>query len=105
MEGRPFVLLGVNNDEDREEIRRVIRQEKLAWRSWWDGPENRIAQQWQVRSWPTLILIDHQGIIRHRNLHGPELDTALEKLVQVAEWDQRYEMLNGAAYQRFDSAR
>src|SRR5262249_45035233 len=37
LKARPFALLGVNCDEDRAEIRRVVKKEKLDWKSWWDG--------------------------------------------------------------------
>jgi hypothetical protein len=86
MEGRPFVLLGVNTDEDREGIRRVIHKKQLNWRSWWNGPDGTdgpISRDWDVHRFPTIYLIDHQGIIR---AHQPrDLEETVEKLVQEAE--------------------
>jgi hypothetical protein len=38
-----------------------------------------------VSGWPTLYLIDHEGVIRHKGLRGDKLDTALEELVPKAE--------------------
>jgi hypothetical protein len=65
LEGRPFALLGVNADGDREQIRRVVQVKGLNWRSWWDG-STQIAERWQVHSWPTLYVLDGQGVIRYR---------------------------------------
>ena len=31
--GKPFALIGVNTDEDREELKKVVKQEKITWRS------------------------------------------------------------------------
>jgi len=38
-----------------------------------------------VRMWPTGYVIDHNGIIRYKNLKGRELEVAVEQLIQEAE--------------------
>jgi hypothetical protein len=90
MEGKPFALLGVNSDKTREELKKAIEGEKMTWRSWWDGGSTQgpIATKYNVRGWPTLYLLDHKGVIRHKWLGGPGdrvLDEAIEKLVKEAE--------------------
>jgi thiol-disulfide isomerase/thioredoxin len=87
LQGQPFALLGVNCDEDKAEVLREIKRQKLNWRSWWDGDSGgrRISKQWQVDSFPTLYILDHKGIIRHKNLRGPQLDQAVEKLLKEAK--------------------
>lgn len=84
-QGRPFVLLGVNSDANREEIREVAQRQQLAWRSWWDGQGGPIAAAWKVRGWPTIYLIDHNGTIRVQNVRGEQLEAAIERLVKEAE--------------------
>ncbi len=92
MAGRPFVLLGINTDEDRKAIQSVIVKQELKWRSWWDegSTEGPIATQWQVSNWPTVYVIDHKGVIRHIADEGGEvavepIQAATEKLVKAAE--------------------
>jgi hypothetical protein len=92
MAGRPFVLLGVNTDEDRQTIQSVIAKQQLTWRSWWDGgsTEGPIVTQWQIANWPTVYVIDHKGVIRHIADEGGEvavepIETVTEKLVKAAE--------------------
>ena len=34
---RPFALLGVANDYDRERIKTTAARKGITWRSWWDG--------------------------------------------------------------------
>ena len=92
MEGKPFVLLGVNSDKTREVAKKAIEREKLTWRSFWNGGSTRgpISSAWGISGWPTLFLIDHKGIIRHKWLGSPGdkvLDEAIEKLVKAAEKD------------------
>jgi hypothetical protein len=90
MEGKPFVLLGVNSDSDKDDLKAVLEKEKITWRSFWNGggPGGPISTAWGVQGWPTLFLIDHKGIIRHKWLGAPPektLDEAIEKLVKDAE--------------------
>jgi len=87
MEGRPFVLLGVNSDRDRKQTTRVIRTQGLNWRSWWDGGSTTgpIAKTWNIETWPAIYVLDHQGVIRYKNIKGTELLGAVEKLVSEAE--------------------
>ena len=33
LEGKPFALIGVNSDADREELKQVLQQERITWRS------------------------------------------------------------------------
>ncbi|MBI4659688.1 MAG: TlpA family protein disulfide reductase [Verrucomicrobia bacterium] len=89
LEGRPFVLLGVNSDP-KNRLRTVVKQQSITWRSWWDGGSTGgpIARQWGIRGWPTLVLIDHKGVIREKHVGSPgdeELDRELEQLIREAE--------------------
>ena len=82
----PFAILGVNSDADREEIKKIVKEKNLTWRSWWNGPQGPgtpggIAEQWNVSGWPTTYLIDHKGVIRFKGPRGDELDRAIELLL------------------------
>ena len=61
----PFTILGVNSDP-AENYRSAIERENITWPSFWDGGDTSgpIATKWGVRGWPTLYIIDHEGIIR-----------------------------------------
>ncbi len=91
LEGKPFALIGVNSDRDREDCKKKNEKQEITWRSFWNGPMGTggpISAAWNVRGWPTLYLIDHKGIIRHKWLGSPggeTLDGAIEKLVAEAE--------------------
>ena|SRR5581483_6499526 len=90
MENKPFVLLGVNSDRSKEVLKKTIEDEKMTWRSWFDGPDTSgpIATKFNVQGWPTLYVVDHKGVIRHKWAGSPGekvLDEAIEKLVKQAE--------------------
>ncbi len=86
--GKPFVLLGVNGDPDRAALRRVVKEEKITWRSFWDGDVyGPAATRWDVDVRPSLFLIDHKGIIRYFFAGWPDtkkLDATIDALVRDA---------------------
>jgi peroxiredoxin len=86
--GRPFVLIGVNGDEDKGDAAAVIASHRIPWRSFWNGadrPAGSIVAAYNVRGWPTVYVIDARGVIRAKNLRGKNLDAPLEALVAEAE--------------------
>jgi Redoxin len=76
LEGKPFALLGVNSDEDRQAVKAAMAEEKITWPSWWDGgsTEGPIATEWQLPTWPTVYVIDAEGRIRHIYAGAGEID-------------------------------
>ena len=66
--------------------------EKLNWRSFAyhgkDDDQGPICSQWNLVGTPTLFVIDHKGVIRHKWLGSPgeeKIDAAIEKLIKEAE--------------------
>jgi hypothetical protein len=82
LEGKPFVLLGINSDESREHVKRALTKENITWRSWWDGgsANGPIATRWNVSGWPTTYVLDHRGVIRYKNVRD---DAAIDKAVDT----------------------
>jgi hypothetical protein len=83
---KPFVLIGVNSDEDREATRARIAKEGLPWRSFWNGgTEGAIAADWNVRTWGGTYIIDPNGIIRYKGFGNctTEIDAVLAELLGV----------------------
>src|SRR5947199_5667315 len=90
LEGKPFALIGVNSDRNRDELKKTMEKEGITWRSFWNGGSTQgpISTRWAVEGWPTLYVIDHKGLIRHKHLGNPgdkQLDEEIEALVKEAE--------------------
>jgi hypothetical protein len=83
LEGKPFALLGINSDQDRNGLKKVLQDEKITWRSWWDGGSTNgpIATKWNVSGWPTIYVLDHQGVIRYKGVRGEAMDKAVDVLL------------------------
>jgi hypothetical protein len=85
LKDRPFALLSVNTDPDRETLRKSIEDGEITWRCWWDGGQNGpLTSRWNVLSFPSIFVIDAQGIIREIGTRGQDLDQIVERLVEDA---------------------
>jgi len=83
MQDKPFALLGINSDQDRGELKNVLKQESITWRSWWEGSTNGpIATKWGVNGWPTIYVLDAKGVIRYKDVREGELDKAVDALLK-----------------------
>ena len=88
MEGKPFVLLGVDSDTTKEAGKDAEKQHKITWRSWFDGRPGPIVKEWQIQGFPTLYLLDAKGAIRHKWVGSPGdevINKAVEQLVKETE--------------------
>jgi hypothetical protein len=89
LQGKPFALLGINSDKNLNELHAAMIQEQITWRSWWDGGSTGgpIASLFGIRSWPTIYVIDHKGVIRYKNVRGEALDEAVDALLEERSSD------------------
>lgn len=81
---QPFALIGVNSDANLAYAKARVRQEQINWRSFWNGPlgtSGPISSRWGVRAWPTLYVLDHEGVIRSIDPRGEALDAVLAELI------------------------
>jgi thiol-disulfide isomerase/thioredoxin len=85
LEGKPFVLLGVNGDDDRALAKSVMGSERMTWRSWWNGGKTgSIVTKWGILSWPTVYIVDARGVIRYENVRFEMMDRVIDRLVSEA---------------------
>lgn len=85
---QPFALIGVNSDS-LAECKRAQRMSNLTWRTFWEGgtTHGAVASVFRVENWPTIFVIDANGIIRYRTegLDERKLDLVLERLIKEAK--------------------
>jgi hypothetical protein len=84
LEGKPFALIGVNSDRDREDCKQKSQAERITWRSFWNGGSTSgpISKQYGVTAWPTLYVLDKDGVIRAKNVRGAAADKAINRLLR-----------------------
>jgi hypothetical protein len=86
LKDKPFALIGINSDGDRQALAKILEKNGISWRQAVDGSTSGpIASRWNVSSWPTIYVLDDKGTIRFRNLRGEELESAVVKLLGEME--------------------
>ena len=82
LKDEPFALVGMNSDP-KEKLRQAMANEKITWRSFWDGggTGGPIATRWNVHSWPTIYVLDQNGVIRAKDLRDEELEKKVDELL------------------------
>lgn len=88
---KPFALLGINSDGNREALKKVLVKESITWPSWWNGGmDGPISKKWNIRGWPTIYVLDHKGVIRFKNTDEDKaLDDAVDQLIGEMEAESR----------------
>lgn len=76
---KPFALVGVNC-ESEETLRELVKTQAVTWRCWADGQGGPLATKWQVEAFPTIYLIDAEGVIREIISGAPDKKT-IEKRI------------------------
>src|SRR5262249_49785348 len=94
LKGKPFVLLGVNNDMDRDKLMQDLATYEVNWRSFKDRKARNkvISGSWNITTWPTLFLIDHKGTIRQKwseKLEEGPIERMVGELLVEAERDKK----------------
>ena len=85
LEGKPFVLLGIDCDTSKENLKKVEEKNKITWRSWFDGRGGPISDKWNIRYLPTIYVLDAKGVIRYKDVRDKELDEAVDALLKEVE--------------------
>jgi hypothetical protein len=97
LKDKPFALIGVHvGGLNAKQLKEIMDKQNITWRSFVDGGTagaGPIAMKWNLSATPTLYVIDHNGIIRHKWAGAPGekvVDAALDKLIKVAEGDGKH---------------
>ena len=77
-----FSVIGVNTDRDPDVFREKRKEHGVNWRSAFEGSTGGpIPTRYGVRGYPTLIVIDHEGVIR-KITHSPaDVDDLVDELL------------------------
>lgn len=66
---------------------KFLETTKMPWIHWFTGQKGLI-QDWNIRYYPTIYIIDHKGVIRAKDLSGKELEKKVEELLAEMEKDK-----------------
>jgi peroxiredoxin len=79
--GAGFEIIGVSLDNSKDKLDNFTKEKKMTWPQFFDGKgwQNKLAQQYGIRSIPATFLLDGNGVIIAKNLRGPDLEEAVAK--------------------------
>jgi TonB family protein len=83
----PFIILSVSSDNDEGVVRAFIDKNQMVWPQYWDR-DRKVQQAFDIRAYPTYILIDDEGVIRFRTTGAGTttpvgLDDAIKKQLKA----------------------
>jgi thiol-disulfide isomerase/thioredoxin len=86
----PFAIVSVNSDAKIETARQAKIDNRLEFRSWWDGyvpgenanTKGPIASAWNVTGWPAIYILDAKGVIRFAQLRQEDILKAVSQLIE-----------------------
>ena len=77
-----FVMISISSDGIEEKWRDFIVKNQMVWPQYLDR-DRKVQHAFNVRAFPTYIVIDHEGIVRYRNYGAsPDKDSRLEDAVR-----------------------
>lgn len=86
LKNKPFALIGINTDRDKDEYRKKAKEMGVTWRSSWQGSTaGELPRAWGITSYPTIFVLDAKGVIRYIDVRGEELEKAVDVLLAELE--------------------
>jgi thiol-disulfide isomerase/thioredoxin len=83
LKDKPFVLVSISVDTQKETLTKFLDKESMPWTHWWNGAEGGIVEDWNVTYFPTIYVIDAKGVIRHKDQNGEFPGEKLEEAVNA----------------------
>ncbi|MEI7462604.1 MAG: TlpA disulfide reductase family protein, partial [Pirellula sp.] len=85
LKDKPFELVSISVDQEKETLTKFLSTNPMPWTSWWNGHDSGILVDWDVNYFPTIYVLDAQGVIRFKDLRGEKLEEAVNELLGELE--------------------
>ncbi len=85
LKDKPFALISVSVDEDKETLKQFLGEEKMPWTHWWNGAQGKLIDTLSITHYPTIFVIDQKGVIRFKELRDEALEKAVNELLDEQE--------------------
>ena len=86
----PFAIVGVNSDSSPEAARAARAKRGLSYPTWWEargtgGTRGPIASAYNLYGWPTIYVLDAEGVIRFVDVRDEDLLKAVRQLLEETQ--------------------
>ena len=81
------MIIGVSSDSDEAKWKEFTTKNQMVWPQYLDR-DHHVQRAFDVRAFPTYIMIDHEGIVRFRGIgtsweRTGNLDDAIKKEIKI----------------------
>jgi thiol-disulfide isomerase/thioredoxin len=87
LKDRPFALVSISFDAKKETLTDFMKKNEMPWTHWWNGRTGMVGSTLKIKYFPTIYVIDHNGVIRYKDVRGKDMDKAVDTLLK--EMDAR----------------
>jgi len=80
----PFAMVGINTDSEKSKAKKFLEDEGITWTQVWDNGSTQgpISTAWGVHQFPTIYVLDANGVIRYRDVREEAMSNAVEELLK-----------------------
>lgn len=79
--GKPFQLVSISADEKLDTLTNFLKSEYMPWTHWWNGSQGGLMDEWNIKYFPTIYVIDKKGVIRFKDIRDEDLSKAVKGLL------------------------
>jgi hypothetical protein len=72
-------------DADKKTLTDFLARTPMPWIHWWNGAEGKLIDTLNILHYPTIFVLDGNGVIRFKEVRGEELDEAVNTLLEEAK--------------------
>ena len=82
LKDKPFKLISVSFDDEKETLMKFLEKEKMPWVHWFNGRKGDIGEKLNVKFFPTIFVLDAKGVIRYKGVRNKDMDRAVDTLLK-----------------------
>ena len=82
LKDKPFVLVSISFDAEKKTLTEYLAKQPMPWNHWWNGAEGKLKDTLNIQHFPTLFVLDPQGVIRFKEIRDEELEKAVNMLLE-----------------------
>jgi thiol-disulfide isomerase/thioredoxin len=81
LKDKPFALVSVSADPEKAALTEFLDKTPMPWTHWYSGQKAGMVADWKVSAFPTIYILDANGVIRFKDVRGKALDLAVDTLL------------------------
>jgi thiol-disulfide isomerase/thioredoxin len=85
LKDKPFALVSISFDAEKKTLVDFLAKEKMPWAHWWNGHEGKLLDTLNIQHYPTIFVVDPDGVIRFKEIRGESLEKAVNQLLEDAK--------------------